>query len=75
MGCPSGRRGGDLVDACAEPNEPVAGSPNKGGPPDGEEGELVEAGVGGTPGHPALGGAKPNAADHARSGGEEWEVL
>lgn len=53
----------------------MAGSPKKGGPPDGEEGELVEAGVGGSPGRPVPGGGKPNAVDNARSGGEEWEVL
>jgi len=65
------RRGGDPADACAEPED--AGAPAA-RPPDGEEGELVDAAA--APGGRRPGAhAAPPAAERARSGAEEWEVL
>ena len=81
-----GRRGGDLADACAEPDEggvsPALGQP-KAPPSDGEEGELVDVAAArqAAPGRPERGGPTPcggallDAADRTRSGAEEWEVL
>ena len=76
-----GRHGGDLADACAEPDEGGGTSPlgqPRAPPSEGEEGELVDAA---TPGKPEPGGPVPRggpplgAAERARSGVEEWEVL